>query len=115
MKNTYIIKKNYEFRYFFKKGKYFSGDLLEIFVFKNKSKFNKLGIVVSKKVGGSVIRNRIKRFIREAYTAIEDEFVDNYNLLIIWKKNVNYEKANFFDVKEDLENILKKCEIIGKN
>ena len=49
MKNTYIIKKNYEFRYFFKKGKYFSGDLLEIFVFKNKSEFNKLGIVVSKK------------------------------------------------------------------
>ena len=41
--------------------------------------------------------------------------IDNYNLLIIWKKNVNYEKANFFDVKEDLENILKKCEIIGKN
>ena len=75
MKNTKIIKKNYEFRYFFKKGKYFSGELLEIFVFKNNDSSNKLGIIVSKKVGGSVIRNKVKRFIREAYKELEDKII----------------------------------------
>lgn len=108
LKRTEIIKKNYEFRYFFKKGKYFSGNLIEVFIFNNNINKNKLGIVVSKKVGGSVTRNRIKRYIREAYSDIEEIINVNCNLLIIWKKEANYKKANFFDVKEDLINILKR-------
>ena len=114
MKNTKIIKKNYEFRYFFKKGKYFSGELLEIFVFKNNDSSNKLGIIVSKKVGGSVIRNKIKRFIREAYKELEDKIDTKNNILIIWKKSVSYEKANFFDAKNDLMNLFEKSGILVK-
>lgn len=114
MKNTKIIKKNYEFRYFFKKGKYFSGNLLEIFVFKNNDVSNKLGIVVSKKVGGSVIRNRIKRFIREAYKETEDRIVTKNNILIVWKKSVSFENANFFDIKKDLINLFERSEILEK-
>ena len=37
MKKTEIIKKNYEFKYFFKKGKFFSGKFLEVFVFENNN------------------------------------------------------------------------------
>ena len=102
MKKTEIIKKNYEFKYFFKKGKFFSGKFLEVFVFENNNIKNKLGIVVSKKVGGSVTRNHIKRYIREAYTS-------NLNILIIWNKKVNPELATFFETKNDLTNILKKA------
>ncbi len=115
MKRTEIIKKNYEFKYFFNKGNYIPGKLLEIFVFQNKYKKNRLGIVVSKKVGGSVVRNRIKRFIRAAYTEIEDYIDGSNNILIIWKKRVSADKANFFDVREDLEKMLKKAEILRKN
>ena len=93
LKKTDIIKKNYEFKYFFKKGNYFSGHLIEVFVFNSKYYKNKLGVVVSKKVGGSVTRNRLKRFIREAYTNVEDSICVNCNLLIVWKKNVNPDKA----------------------
>ena len=114
MKNTNMIKKNYEFKYFFKKGKYFSGELLEIFVFYNKKNTNQLGIVVSKKVGGSVIRNRIKRFIREAYSNIEKDIIKTNNLLIVWKKSVSYEKANYYDIKKDLHSLFKRCGILGK-
>ena len=112
MKNTKIIKKNYECRYFFKKGKYFSGELLEIFVFKNNDSSNKLGIIVSKKVGGSVIRNKVKRFIREAYKELEDKIDTKNNILIIWKKSVTHEKANFFDTKKDLKNLFEKSGIL---
>lgn len=108
MKKTEIIKKNYEFKYFFKKGKYFSGKMVEVFIFNNKLNINRLGIVVSKKVGSSVIRNRLKRYIRAAYTDIEEKIEYNCNLLIIWKKSVDPEKVNFWEVRADLINILKK-------
>jgi len=109
MKNTEIIKKNYEFKYFFKKGKFFSGEFLEIFVFDSNYIKNKLGIVVSKKVGGSVTRNHIKRYIREAYYSIEEQLEDSINMLIIWKKSVNPELATFLKTKSDLIKILKKA------
>lgn len=115
MKKTEIIKKNYEFKYFFKKGKFFSGKFLEIFIFDSNNIKNKLGIVVSKKVGGSVIRNHIKRYIREAYTAVEDEINSNVNMLIIWNKNVDPKLATFFETREDLTNILRKAGKIKGN
>lgn len=114
MRKTEIIKKNFEFRYFFKKGKFFSGDFLEVFIFDSKYKKNKLGIVVSKKIGGSVTRNHLKRYIREAYFSIEDNIKSSINILIIWKKNVAPDKATFFDTKKDLFNILEKAEKIRK-
>lgn len=109
MKKTEIIKKNYEFRYFFRKGNYFSGNLLEAFIFPNKFVDNKLGIVVSKKIGGSVIRNKIKRYMRAAYTEIEEDIVRPSNILIIWKNKINEDKANFFDIKKDLIKIFRKA------
>lgn len=114
MKKTEIIKKNYEFKYFFKKGKYISGSLLEIFIFNGYKEKNRIGIVVSKKVGKSVIRNKVKRYIRAAYTEIEERINKNSNILIIWKKKENPQKANFFDVKEDLIKIFEKAEILGE-
>ena len=114
MKKTEIIKKNYEFKYFFKKGKYYSGSIIEVYLFNNTLNVNKLGIVVSKKIGGSVIRNKIKRYIRSAYTDIEDDINTCCNLLIVWKKSISHEKANYFDIKNELISILKSSNNIGE-
>ena len=111
MKNTDIIKKNYEFKYFLKKGTYLSGKLIEVFLL-NSQDINKLGIAVSKKSGNSVQRNQIKRFIRAAYTDLELSFKQNIGVLIIWKKNNKFEYASYKDIKNDLEKILQKKEIL---
>lgn len=111
MKKTNIIKKNYEFQYFFKKGNYYSGKYLDIFIHENNNKnnYNKLGIVVSKKVGKSVIRNKIKRLIRESYYKIEEK-INNKNIIISWKKNANIEDATYYNILNDLNSIFKKIE-----
>ena len=108
LKKTEIIKKNYEFKYFFKKGKAFSGELINVFVFNSYLDVNRLGIAVSKRIGGSVVRNRVKRFIREAYTDIEERITVNCNMLIVWKKTAKADLANFYDIREDLINLLIK-------
>ena len=113
MKKTEIIKKNYEFKYFFKKGKYISGNYIEIFIHNNKLKNNNLGIVVSKKVGNSIIRHRIRRIIKESYRNIEKEINCNINILICWKKKVKFDKEiSYFDIRKDMINIFKKADII---
>ena len=111
MKNTEMIKKNYEFRNFLKKGTYISGKLLEVLVLQ-PTKGKKLGIAVGKKAGGSVQRNQIKRYIREAYKDVEEKIISDTGLLIIWKKTNDYNDASYDAIKNDLENILRKKRII---
>ena len=42
MKNTEVIKKNYEFRLVLKRGKYYSGKHIECFVMKNNLEKNRM-------------------------------------------------------------------------
>lgn len=42
MKNSKILKKNYEFRLVLRKGKYHSGRYIESFILKNNLLFNKI-------------------------------------------------------------------------
>ena len=70
MKKTVMIKRKYEFKILFSKGKIAYGANLTMYVLKNKLNRNKLGIAIGKKSGKAVARNRIKRLIKENYRQI---------------------------------------------
>lgn len=107
-----MLKKNYEFKKVLSSGKYWSGNYLEIVILKNNLYTNKLGIAIGKKTGNSVRRNYIKRRIRESYYLIENEINTGYSLVILWKKNVNSNNVNFFDIKTDMNKILKRAKLL---
>ena len=115
-----MLKKNYEFKNVLTRGKYYGGKQIEIFVLKNKKPSKSyyipktfiLGIAVSKKVGNSVSRNRIKRLIKENYRLLEKDIKENNSLVILWKKSVDKEEADFYKIKEDMKQIFEKAEII---
>jgi len=112
LKKTKILKKNYEFKTVFSKGKYYGGNFLEIFVVNTKNEYNRLGIAVSTKVGKSVKRNKIKRLIRENYRLIEQEIKTGKDIIILWKKNKTIENATFYNIKNDLTEIFCKARIL---
>ena len=43
----------------------------------------RLGVVASKRVGGSVVRNRTNRLVREAFRKNPDAFPDNLDVVVI--------------------------------
>lgn len=111
MKKTVMLKKNYEFRRVLKRGKYYSGEILEAFIIKN-SQYNKIGIAISVKIAKAVKRNKIKRLIREAYMLNEDKIEEKAEIVFLCKKRVKIEEVTFYDVKRDIEKILKGAKII---
>lgn len=109
-----MLKKNYEFKAVLKKGKRYRGKLIDIFTKNNGKNINMLGIAVSKKAGNSVKRNKIKRLIRENYKILEDNLKLGNNIIIMWKKKSDFENFNFYDVREDLQNLLNEAYLINE-
>jgi ribonuclease P protein component len=56
-----------------------------MYVKKNNIAKNRLGIVVSKKVGNSVVRHRITRLVRESYRLHESVLEKGYDIVIVGK------------------------------
>ena len=83
MKHSQSLKKNADFQNVYKCGKSFANKYLVMYVKENDLSINRIGISVSKKVGNSVIRHRVKRLILESYRLHEDMFNSSLDMVII--------------------------------
>ena len=105
----YRLKKEKDFDLVFKKGKrLFSSSLTLVFC---PSQELKVGFAVGKKHGGSVIRNKIKRRLRESFRSFIPEIGKNFFFVFIPKILPDYSSEIF---KRDMEYILKKGGFIQK-
>ena len=83
MKFTDTLKKNYEFQRLYSKGKSAVTPYLVVYVRKTKKRSNKIGFTVSTKLGKAVVRNRVRRRLREIYRLHEDGFETGLELVVV--------------------------------
>lgn len=106
----YRLKKEKDFNKVFKEGKrLFSESLTLIYL---PSKELKVGFAVSKKHGGSVKRNRIKRLIRESFRSFSPEKMKNFFFVFIPKIKEEYDFHLFL---KDMDYLLKKGKFFKDN
>ncbi len=83
------LRKNQEFRTVYRRGRSWASKILVIYKMKNPGNvldgipYNRVGISVSKKVGGSVVRSRVKRLIQEAVRLSQEETEKGYDLVFV--------------------------------
>lgn len=113
MKKEYRIKKNKEFQNAFKGGKSWANRQFIIYILKKpeQPKF-RIGLSVSKKVGNSVMRNRIKRCIRQVFLELKSEIKTGQDYVIIARKPVS--EMDFHEIKKSLIHLLKLSKVINK-
>lgn len=79
----YALKKNEDFRSVYEKGKSCATRILVMYVKPNDTDRSRIGISVSKKVGNSVVRHRIKRLIRESFRTAEAQFTPGCDIVVV--------------------------------
>jgi ribonuclease P protein component len=107
----YRIRKNTEFRTVYRRGKSFSNLSLVLYIYRNGKDLNRIGISVSKKVGNSVIRGRVKRLISESYRLNNEGLKAGYDLVFIARNPSN--SKNYKEIESALKNLLKKAGLIN--
>ena len=83
MKFTSTLKKNHEFRRIYNKGKSAVSHCAVVYIRRNGTSRNKLGITVSTKIGNAVTRNRVRRRLKEIYRLNEESLSPGFDIVIV--------------------------------
>ena len=90
MNFTVSLKQNHVFRRLYAKGKSQVTPYLALYARKNGCSFNRLGITVSTKLGHAVVRNRVRRRLREIYRIHESLFLPGYDIVVVARVRAVY-------------------------
>ena len=112
IKSENRLRKNSQFMFIYKHGKASHGANLTVVYLKTKIQPYKVGFTVSKKIGKSVVRSKIKRRLTECFNRVQ-KFVDSsYNYVFISKSGI--ENLSFFEMLEEMKKVLKKANLYNE-
>ena len=77
------LKKNYELKTLYNKGKTAVTPYMVVYALKNHKGIRRVGYTVSTKLGKAVVRNRIRRRLREIYRLNSDKLKANVDIVIV--------------------------------
>ena len=82
MKFSSSLKLNHIFRRLYSTSGQ-ANSYLVLYARKNRTGTNRVGITVSKKLGHAVVRNRIRRRLREVYRLNESRFQPGWDIVVV--------------------------------
>ena len=106
LKKTHKILNRAQFVKLYKTGKKFQDHYFLVVFMPGKSECSRLGITVSKRVGNAVVRNRLKRLIREWFRLNKSTIYGCRDINVIAKKTA--EGVTSHQVFMSLERIFDK-------
>jgi ribonuclease P protein component len=110
MKRATTLKENYEFRRVYNKGKSGVSPFLVVYARPNRGSRNRLGVTVSAKLGHAVVRNRVRRRLREIYRLSQPEMKQGYDIVLVARGRAV--RASYQELASAYRRICKKLELL---
>ena len=82
MEYSSSLKLNHIFRRLYSASGH-GNSYLVLYARKNRTCTNRVGVTVSKKLGGAVVRNRVRRRLREVYRLHEQQFAPGWDIVVV--------------------------------
>jgi len=83
MRYSKSLKLNHVFRKLYNRGNSSVTKHLVLYTRPNRLGENRIGVTVSKKMGKAVVRNRVRRRLREIYRINEEQFLPGYDIVVV--------------------------------
>ena len=113
MRKNQRVKKNEEFQQVFKHGQSFANRQFVIYVLSRKDgDLFRIGLSISKKIGNAVVRNQIKRYVRQCFFEMKDQIHDGNEYVIVARKPAA--DMDYFEVKKSLTHVLKRAKVLKR-
>lgn len=109
---TLPLKKNDDFRTVYKKGRSKAERFLILYTMKNGMEKSRLGVSVSKKVGNSVVRHRVKRLIKECYRLRENMFINGIDIIFLARKGAG--ELDFRETEREVIRLMTLSHAVNK-
>jgi ribonuclease P protein component len=103
------IQRGWQFEKVYKEGSKFYDDLFVLYALPNNINEARIGLTVTKKIGNSVQRNRIKRLIREAFR-LSNRILPGNDIVVVARKpsvDLKYSQA-----KNSLDHLLRRAKLL---
>ncbi len=109
MKRHFSLKQNSDFQRLYRKGKYAATSTLVLYWRPNRLGYSRLGITASTKLGHAVVRNKIRRRIREIYRHHEAELREGIDLVVVARAQAP--QVDYWKLDRDFQKLSKKLGI----
>lgn len=112
LQRKYRLRKNSEFKKVYQQGKSVPSKFVVLYFKQNRRQKTRIGISVSKKIGGSVVRSRAKRILREAVRHHLGELVPGVDIILIARRAIKGIKST--EVEQSLVKLLGKYRLLDR-
>lgn len=112
MSKNESLKNNRDFRSVYDKGKSFANRFLVMFYIRNETGVSRVGFSVTKKLGNAIVRNKVKRRMKESYRLHSHKFKKGYD--IVFLSRVKAKSANYKEIESALLHLGKLGGLLKK-
>ena len=110
LKQTQRLRSRADFRRVYTRGRSHVHPLLVLHVWRRQDAERRFGFSVSKKLGGSVVRNRIKRRLREACRGRLESLAPGFDAVVVARAPSR--AASFGQLQSALDELLRQSGLL---
>lgn len=106
------LRNSREFRKVYDTGKSYANKYLVMFFLNNDKNTNIVGFATTKKLGNSVVRNKVRRRMKEAYRLNSNKIKEGYD--IVFLSRVKAKEVTFKEIESALLHLAKISGLLKK-
>ena len=110
MKRAVTLKKNHEFRRLYQRGASAQSSCMVLYCKRNRLDHNRLGITVSVKLGGAVVRNRYRRRLREVYRLNKEALKPGWDIILVARGRTG--RASWQELNDTFLKLCRKLDLL---